>query len=84
MAILLVLLLVYGLSSAELNKLMEPNNLISSQRADRIAVSLGRHPLSIWTDWFDEEPEEGSNPKVIKKRLRPNDQKPCHVDLTNV
>ena len=28
----------------------------------------GYHPCMIWPDWFEEEPEGGSNPRMPKKK----------------
>lgn len=29
--------------------------------ADRAAIQLGRHPVSIWPTWFDDAPPEGDD-----------------------
>lgn len=34
-------------------------------------LNYGYHPAEIWFDWFDEEPEGGSNPRVSKKNKQP-------------
>jgi len=32
--------------------------------------SYGYHPCMIWSDWFLEEPEEGSNPSYAEKKKK--------------
>jgi len=32
--------------------------------------SYGYHPCMIWSDWFEEEPEEGSNPSYAEKKKK--------------
>jgi len=38
-----------------LHRLLSRNRL-PSDAADRIAVTLGRHPSELWPDWFADEP----------------------------
>ena len=57
-----------GFEYGRITLLLKPEYLISVYKADEYAVRLGYHPANIWPDWFDEEPEEGSNPKVRKKK----------------
>ena len=38
-----------------LHRLLSRNRL-RSDAADRIAVTLGRHPSELWPDWFADEP----------------------------
>jgi len=33
-------------------------------------LDYGYHPCMIWPDWFDEEPEGGSNPKKKQPRAK--------------
>lgn len=53
-----------------LKKLSKPGAMIRESTADTYAIRTGYHPIMIWPDWFDEEPEEGSSPKKRKPRAK--------------
>lgn len=59
-----------GIDHARLIALQTPGQMISSNYADKYAIRLGYHPCQIWPDWFEREPEGGSNPKMPKKKER--------------
>lgn len=50
--------------------LRKPDAMISANYADKYAIRLGYHPCQIWSDWFEREPEGGSNPRMPKKKVR--------------
>ena len=43
-----------GVDRSTLHRLLSRDRL-RSDAADRIAVTLGRHPRELWPDWFDDE-----------------------------
>jgi hypothetical protein len=55
-----------GVPKQNLKKLNKPGVLIRESTADAYAIKAGYHPMMIWSDWFDHEPEGGSNPKKRK------------------
>ena len=59
-----------GVSIAIVKRLVQPDYLIRESTADKYAIKLGYHPMTIWDDWFSEEPEGGSNPKYLTTRRK--------------
>lgn len=45
---------VLRIDRSSLHRLLSRDQL-RSDAADRIAVTLGRHPSELWPDWFDDE-----------------------------
>jgi hypothetical protein len=63
--------------------LRKPGQMISAAYADKYAIKLGYHPCQIWDDWFDAEPEGGSNPKMPKKKVRQPSTVSSHIVYTD-
>lgn len=59
-----------GVSIAVVKRLVQPDYLIRESTADKYAIKLGYHPMTIWDDWFSEEPEGGSNPKYLAAKRK--------------
>lgn len=59
-----------GIDHSRLIALQKPGQKISANYADMYAIRLGYHPCQIWPDWFEHEPEGGSNPRMPKKKVR--------------
>ena len=43
-----------GVSIAVVKRLVQPDYLIRESTADKYAIKLGYHPMTIWDDWFSE------------------------------
>ena len=64
-----------GIDGTRLSMISEPGYLLGETTADRYAIKCGRHPSEIWPDWFDYEPEGGSNPKFKSSHYHPKEKK---------
>ena len=69
------------ISKQNLKRLKKPGALIRESTADTYAIKLGYHPMMIWPDWFDYEPEGGSNPKK-RKPLSKGQDRIVYTDTT--
>ncbi len=67
--------------AGNLKKVSKPGTLIRESTADAYAIRVGYHPSMIWPDWFDHEPEEGSNPKK-RKPLSKGQDRIVYIDTT--
>ena len=61
---------------------MQPGAMIRESTADSYAIRAGYHPMMIWPDWFDTEPEEGSNPQATRKRRAKGQAHIVYTDTT--
>jgi len=65
--------------AGNLKRIARPGTLIRESTADTYAIKVGYHPVMIWSDWFDHEPEEGSNPK----KKMPLSKEQAHIVYTD-
>ena len=72
-----------GIDHSRLIALQKPGAMISANYADMYAIRLGYHPCQIWDDWFEHEPEGGSNPRMPKKKVRQPSMEQDHIVCTD-
>lgn len=71
-----------GVPKQNLKRLRQPGAMMRESTADTYAIRAGYHPIMIWSDWFDKEPEEGSNPQAKKKRRAKGQAHIVYTDTT--
>lgn len=71
-----------GVPKQNLKRFQKPGTMIRESTADTYAIKAGYHPIMIWPDWFDAEPEEGSNPQATKKRHAKGQAHIVYTDTT--
>ena len=72
-----------GIDHSRFIALQKPGQMISANYADMYAIRLGYHPCQIWSDWFEQEPEGGSNPRMPKKKVRQPSTEQDHIVYTD-